>query len=56
MADDTGLGYNDSALVIALVLAVVAVLYFFTGVSPHAAVLGRFHLDASVGSHDRQFF
>lgn len=30
---DTGLGYNDSALVIALVLAIVAVLYYFTGVS-----------------------
>jgi uncharacterized membrane-anchored protein len=30
---DTGLGYNDSALVIALVLAVVAILYYFTGVS-----------------------
>lgn len=33
MADDTGLGYNDSALVIGLVLAVIAVLYFFTGTS-----------------------
>ncbi len=30
---DTGLGYNDSALVIALVLGVVAILYYLTGVS-----------------------
>jgi uncharacterized membrane-anchored protein len=33
MADDTGLGYNGSALVIALLLGIVAGLYFFTGVS-----------------------
>jgi uncharacterized membrane-anchored protein len=33
MADDTGLGYRGSALLIGVVLAVLATLYFFTTVS-----------------------
>jgi uncharacterized membrane-anchored protein len=33
MADDTGLGYRGSALLIGVVLAVLAILYFFTTVS-----------------------
>ncbi len=50
MADDTGLGYNDSALVIALVLAVIAVLYFFTGVSRTLLFWAAFILTRPLGA------
>ena len=55
MADDTGLGYNGSALVIAVVLAVIAALYFVTRHFANATVLGGIYLNASIGSHHRQF-
>jgi uncharacterized membrane-anchored protein len=50
MADDTGLGYNDSALVIACVLAVVAVLYFFAGVSRTPLFWAAFVLTRPLGA------
>jgi len=50
MADDTGLGYNDSALVIALVLAVVAALYFFTDVSRTLLFWAAFILTRPLGA------
>ena len=50
MADDTGLGYNGSALVIALVLAVVALLYFFTGVSRTLLFWAAFILTRPLGA------
>jgi uncharacterized membrane-anchored protein len=50
MADDTGLGYNDSALVIALVLAIIAVLYFFTGVSRTLLFWAAFILTRPLGA------
>lgn len=55
MADDTGLGYNGSALAIAAVLGFVAGLYFFYERFAYIAVLGGFHFDATLGSHHRQF-
>jgi uncharacterized membrane-anchored protein len=50
MADDTGLGYNDSALVIAFVLAVIAILYFFTGVSRTLLFWAAFVLTRPLGA------
>jgi uncharacterized membrane-anchored protein len=50
MADDTGLGYNGSALVIALVLAVVAALYFVTGVSRTLLFWAAFILTRPLGA------
>ena len=50
MADDTGLGYKDSALVIACVLAIVAVLYFFTGVSRTLLFWAAFVLTRPLGA------
>jgi uncharacterized membrane-anchored protein len=50
MADDTGLGYNDSALVIAGVLAIVAALYFFTGVSRTLLFWAAFVLTRPLGA------
>jgi uncharacterized membrane-anchored protein len=50
MADDTGLGYNKSALVIAGVLAVTAALYFFTGVSRTLLFWAAFVLTRPLGA------
>jgi len=50
MADDTGLGYNGSALAIALVLAVIALLYFFTGVSRTLLFWAAFILTRPLGA------
>ena len=50
MADDTGLGYNDSALVIACVLAVLAALYFLTGVSRTFLFWAAFVLTRPLGA------
>ena len=50
MADDTGLGYNGSALLIAVVLAVVAGLYFFTGVSRTLLFWAAFILTRPLGA------
>src|SRR6201997_446107 len=50
MADDTGLGYNGSALVIALVLAVIAALYFFTDVSRTLLFWAAFVLTRPLGA------
>jgi uncharacterized membrane-anchored protein len=50
MADDTGLGYNDSALLIAFVLAVLAALYFFTGVSRTLLFWAAFILTRPLGA------
>jgi uncharacterized membrane-anchored protein len=50
MADDTGLGYNGSALVIALVLAVIAALYFFTGISRTLLFWAAFILTRPLGA------
>ena len=50
MADDTGLGYNYSALVIAGVLAVVAALYFFTDVSRTLLFWAAFVLTRPLGA------
>jgi uncharacterized membrane-anchored protein len=50
MADDTGLGYNGSALVIALVLAVIALLYFFSGVSRTLLFWAAFILTRPLGA------
>lgn len=50
MADDAGLGYNGSALVIALVLAVVAGFYFFTGVSRTLLFWAAFILTRPLGA------
>jgi uncharacterized membrane-anchored protein len=47
---DTGLGYNDSALVIALVLAVLAALYYFTGVSRTFLFWAAFILTRPLGA------
>ena len=44
------MGYNDSALVIALVLAVVAVLYYFTGVSRTLLFWAAFILTRPLGA------
>lgn len=50
MADDTGLGYNDSALVIAGVLAIIAGLYYFTGVSHTLLFWAAFVLTRPLGA------
>lgn len=50
MADDAGLGYNGSALLIALVLAGVAGLYFFTGVSRTLLFWAAFILTRPLGA------
>lgn len=50
MADDTGLGYNGSALVIALALAVIAAFYFFTGVSRTLLFWAAFILTRPLGA------
>jgi len=50
MADDAGLGYNGSALVIALALAVVALLYFFSGVSRTLLFWAAFILTRPLGA------
>lgn len=50
MADDTGLGYNGSALVIAVVLAIVAALYFVTGISRTLLFWAAFILTRPLGA------
>ncbi len=50
MADDTGLGYNGSALLIAIVLAIVALCYFFTGVSRTLLFWAAFILTRPLGA------
>jgi len=50
MADDTGLGYNGSALVIAFALAVVAGFYFLTGVSRTLLFWAAFILTRPLGA------
>lgn len=50
MADSTGLGYNGSALVVAGALAVVAALYFFTGVSRTLLFWAAFILTRPLGA------
>ena len=45
-----GLGYNGSALVIALLLAVIAVFYFFTGVSRTLLFSAAFILTRPLGA------
>jgi uncharacterized membrane-anchored protein len=47
---DTGLGYNDSALVIALALAVIAAFYFFTGFSRTFLFWAAFILTRPLGA------
>ena len=50
MADDTGLGYNGSALVIAVALAVIAGVYFFTNVSRTLLFWAAFILTRPLGA------
>jgi uncharacterized membrane-anchored protein len=50
MADSTGLGYNGSALLIAIVLVVLAGLYFFTRVSRTALFWAAFILTRPLGA------
>jgi uncharacterized membrane-anchored protein len=50
LADDTGLGFNGSALVIALVLVVVALLYFLTGMSRTLLFWAAFILTRPLGA------
>jgi uncharacterized membrane-anchored protein len=50
MADSTGLGFNGSALVIAVALAVVAALYFFTRVSHTLLFWAAFVLTRPLGA------
>ncbi|HZU89354.1 MAG TPA: hypothetical protein VE993_08865 [Stellaceae bacterium] len=50
MADDTGLGYNGSALVIALALALIAAFYFLTGVSRTLLFWAAFILTRPLGA------
>ncbi len=50
MAGNTGLGYNGSALVIAAALAVVAGLYFYTGVSRTLLFWAAFILTRPLGA------
>jgi uncharacterized membrane-anchored protein len=47
---DTGLGYNDSALVIAIVLAIIAALYYFTSVSHTLLFWAAFILTRPLGA------
>lgn len=50
MADSTGLGYNGSALVIAVALSVAAVLYFFTTTSRTVLFWAAFILTRPLGA------
>ncbi len=50
MADDTGLGYNGSALLIAVLLALLAVLYFFTNLSRTLLFWAAFILTRPLGA------
>lgn len=50
MADSTGLGYNGSALLIACVLAVLAVLYYWTRVSRTQLFWAAFILTRPLGA------
>ena len=50
MADDTGLGYRGSALLIGIVLAVLAILYFFTTVSRPLLFWAAFILTRPLGA------
>jgi uncharacterized membrane-anchored protein len=50
MADDTGLGYDGSALLIAVVLASIAALYFLTGVSRTVLFWAAFILTRPLGA------
>ena len=50
MADDTGLGYNGGALVIAVALAIVAILYFFATTSRTALFWAAFILTRPLGA------
>jgi uncharacterized membrane-anchored protein len=50
MADSSGLGYNDSALVIAAALAVIAGLHFFTKVSRTFLFWAAFVLTRPLGA------
>ena len=50
MADNTGLGYNGSALLIAVVLAVIAGLYYFSKVSHTALFWAAFILTRPLGA------
>lgn len=50
MADDTGLGYNGSALVIAAVLVLVAALFYFTDVSRTLLFWAAFILTRPLGA------
>ncbi len=47
---DTGLGYNNSALVIALVLAVLVILYYFSGISRTFLFWAAFILTRPLGA------
>lgn len=50
MADETGLGYNGSALLIAVVLIIIASLYFFTRVSHTFLFWSAFILTRPLGA------
>jgi uncharacterized membrane-anchored protein len=50
MADNTGLGYNGSAVLIALVLAILALFYFFTSVSRTLLFWSAFILTRPLGA------
>lgn len=50
MASSTGLGYNGSALVIAVALAIVTALYFFTKVSRTSLFWTAFILTRPLGA------
>jgi uncharacterized membrane-anchored protein len=50
MADSTPLGYNDSAFLIAVVLAIIAALYFFTEVSRTSLFWAAFILTRPLGA------
>ena len=50
MADSTSLGYNDSAFLIAVVLAIIAALYFFTEVSRTSLFWAAFILTRPLGA------
>ena len=50
MADDTGLGYNGGAIVIAVALAVVVILYFRTAVSRTLLFWAAFILTRPLGA------
>lgn len=50
MADSTGLGYNGSAMLIAVVIAIIAALYFLTGVSRTLLFWAAFILTRPLGA------